>query len=169
MRIFILGFMGTGKTYWGKRWSEVYDFPFIDLDELIENNEQLSVADIFQEKGEDYFRQKEAIFLRSLAAVEHAIISCGGGTPCFFDNMDWINANGISIFFDAAPQHILNNIKKEPGTRPLIQENSEPELLFFIEQKLKERMPFYSRSKMIVNVNDLEITSLERIINTVNW
>ena len=169
MRIFLLGFMGTGKTYWGRKWSTLHDIPFYDLDEHVERQEQATVADIFEKNGEDYFRQKEAIMLRSLALNEPAIISCGGGTPCFFDNMDFMNENGITVLLDASPAYILENVKNEPGKRPLINDLNEAELLFFIEQKIKERIPYYSRAKLILSAPELEPGSFERIVHTINW
>jgi len=161
--------MGTGKTYWGKRWAKIHALPFYDTDELIEKAEGISVTEIFEKKGEDYFRQEEAEILRSMASYEHAIISCGGGTPCFYDNMDWINEHGISVYFDATPRFIFENIKKEESTRPLLNNRNEAELLFFIEHTLKERTEFYSRSKMILDARQLTDKSFETIINTINW
>jgi shikimate kinase len=107
--------------------------------------------------------------LRTLALNEPAIISCGGGTPCFFDNMDFMNENGITVLLDASPAYILENIKHEPGKRPLINNLNEAELLFFIEQKIKERIPYYSRAKLILSAPDLEPGSFEKIVHTINW
>jgi shikimate kinase len=169
MRIFLLGFMGTGKTHWGKRWAKIHALPFYDLDSLIEDSENLSVAEIFEKKGEEYFRVKEAETLRSMNNYDPAIISCGGGTPCYHENMDWINQNGISIYFDAPPSYILQNVKKEQATRPLLNTTNESELLFFIEHTLKQRTQFYSRAKMILDARQLTDNSFETIINTINW
>ena len=169
MRIFLLGFMGTGKTYWGRKWSAIHNIPFYDLDEQIEREEHATITEIFERSGEDYFRQKEAIKLRSVALHEPAIISCGGGTPCFFDNMAFMNDQGITVLLDASPAYMLENIRKEEGRRPLINNANEAELLFFIEQKLKERVPYYSRAKMILSAPELEEGSFDKIIQTINW
>ena len=165
MRIFLLGFMGSGKSHWGRQWSDVYDLKFIDLDEKIENQEHKSITEIFENEGEDYFRQKEAILLRSLIKEDNCIISCGGGTPCFFDNMAWMNGHGTTVFLDASPQHLLHNITKGKNKRPLVQNHNEEELLFFIEQKLKERKKYYAEAKFILPKENLGIESFKKIIS----
>ncbi|MDB5202446.1 MAG: shikimate kinase [Ferruginibacter sp.] len=165
MRIFLLGFMGSGKSYWGHRWSLQYDIPYYDLDLEIENETQLSITEIFESKGEDYFRRAEADALRKMGLITNGVIACGGGTPCFHENMNWINAHGESIFLDAAPAFLLENIKKEKGRRPLIDVENENELLFFIEKKLKERMPFYTKAKHRLQAKEITVTSLDNIIN----
>jgi shikimate kinase len=165
MHIFLLGFMGSGKSHWGKIWAAMHKFDFIDLDEEIEKREQQSVADIFEKKGEDYFREKEAKALRSLDLAENTIISCGGGSPCFYDNMDWMNEHGLTVFLNASPHYILNNIKNEKDKRPLLKHTNDAELLFFIEQKIKERMSFYNKAKVIVEAATLHSHSFLEIKN----
>ena len=165
MHIFLLGFMGSGKSHWGRLWAAAHNFNFIDLDEELEKQEQKTVAAIFETRGEDYFRQKETILLRSLTAQSNSIVSCGGGTPCFFDNMAWMNKNGLTIFLEATTQFILKNIKNEKDKRPLIKDKDDAEILFFIEQKLKERQPYYSKAKIILQAEDLNIDSIKKVIN----
>lgn len=165
MHIFLLGFMGSGKSHWGRLWAAAHNFNFIDLDEELEKQEQKTVAEIFETRGEDYFRQKETILLRSLTAQSNSIVSCGGGTPCFFDNMAWMNKNGLTIFLEATTQFILKNIKNEKDKRPLIKDKDDAEIIFFIEQKLKERQPYYSKAKIIFPAEDLNIDSIKKVIN----
>lgn len=165
MHIFLLGFMGSGKSHWGRLWAAAHNFNFIDLDEELEKQEQKTVAAIFETRGEDYFRQKETILLRSLTAQSNSIVSCGGGTPCFFDNMAWMNKNGLTIFLEATTQFILKNIKNEKDKRPLIKDKDDAEIIFFIEQKLKERQPYYSKAKIIFPAEDLNIDSIKKVIN----
>ena len=165
MHIFLLGFMGSGKSHWGRLWAAAHNFNFIDIDEELEKQEQKTVAEIFETRGEDYFRQKETILLRSLTAQSNSIVSCGGGTPCFFDNMAWMNKNGLTIFLEATTQFILKNIKNEKDKRPLIKDKDDAEILFFIDQKLKERQPYYSKAKIILPAEDLNIDSIKKVIN----
>ncbi len=165
MHIFLLGFMGSGKSHWGRLWAAAHNFNFIDIDEELEKQEQKTVAAIFETRGEDYFRQKETILLRSLTAQSNSIVSCGGGTPCFFDNMAWMNKNGLTIFLEATTQFILKNIKNEKDKRPLIKDKDDAEILFFIDQKLKERQPYYSKAKIILPAEDLNIDSIKKVIN----
>lgn len=165
MRFFLLGFMGAGKTFWGRQWATVNAISFYDLDEIIETKECRPVSDIFEKNGEDYFRQKEAIALRSLLDIDNCIIACGGGTPCFYDNLEWMNKNGTTISLIAGADFILDNVKKEDGKRPLFKNLNEEEVLLFIKKKLEERMPFYTSADFIFKAEDLDIHSLDVVLH----
>ena len=167
MRIFLLGFMGTGKSHWGSLWAAAHHVNFIDLDKEIERSEGMAILDIFEKKGEDHFREVEARELRLLGDQENCIIACGGGAPCFHENMEWMNSKGHTIFLEANPQYILANIEKEKGKRPLLKNMNDAELLFFIEQKIKERIEFYKQSKTVLAAKDLTDKSFEAILNIV--
>ena len=162
--IFLVGFMGTGKTHWGRVWSQQSGYAFVDLDEEIESQESSSVADIFATHGEAYFRKLEAGTLRALAGRKKLIVACGGGTPCFRDNMDWMNHRGTTVWLKADAAFILENIKRQPGTRPLLQEKTEEELRGFIEQKLDERESIYSNATVIVEARSLDSASFHDMI-----
>lgn len=163
-RIFLIGFMGTGKTHWGRLWAARHRYIFLDLDEEIEAAEQSSVVDIFEKRGEDYFRQKEAIMLRSMDRYNNAIIACGGGTPCFFDNITWMKDNGTMALLDATPHFILKNILAQDGKRPLVKNLNEAELIFYIEQKLKERKIFYEQAQLTLDTATVCETSIDSFI-----
>ena len=163
MKIFLIGFMGSGKSYWGSLWAKEKNIDFFDLDKLIEEQEHKTVAEIFEINGEDYFRQAEARMLRMMTDKENCIIACGGGTPCFNENMEWMNRNGITIYLQTTASNILQRVVAEKNKRPLIKKLNEAELLFFIEQKLQERESFYSAAKIIVKSNDLSINSLSTL------
>ncbi len=150
MTFFLTGFMGSGKTHWGKRWAQARHYTFIDLDEAIENEEGKLIADIFEHKGEKYFRKIEAATLRSYAGLTDTIVACGGGTPCFHNNMEWMNDHGITIYLKTTAPEILERVLLEQDKRPLLKKMNPAELLFFIEQKLKERAPFYDAAKQIL-------------------
>lgn len=166
MRIFIIGFMGTGKSHWGIQWAKENDLEFFDMDALIEKEEQASVVDIFEKAGEDYFRVKEASILRDLLKYDNCIISCGGGAPCFYDNMSLMNQNGTTVYLTASPQYILEKVLLEKEKRPIINHINEAELLFFIEQKLKERAPFYNLAKITLNAEMLDTKSLAPLFSS---
>ena len=154
MTFFLIGFMGSGKTHWGKIWASLYGFTFIDLDEVIEKKEGKSIADIFDIKGEPYFREVEAAALRSFDDLENTIIACGGGTPCFYQNMEWMNERGTTIYLYSTTQEILQRVLSEQDKRPLIKKMNEGELLFFIEQKLKERAEFYNAATTTIQSSE---------------
>lgn len=157
--------MGTGKTHWGKIWAEKLHYLFVDLDDAIEAAEHSTVHDIFEDKGEAYFRRKEAETLRQLSQKENAIIACGGGTPCFFDNMEWMNAHGITVLLSSGAGYILENIKKQVGKRPLLNGMNDDEMFSFIESKLSERMDFYNKAAFIVDAQTAGTDSIDQIIS----
>src|SRR5215204_3433376 len=119
LNIFLLGFMGSGKTHWGRIWAETYELNFIDLDELIEKEQGTSVAHIFDTLGEEHFRLLERDALRSCEGLKNTIVACGGGTPCFFDNMAWMLAQGVTIYLGCEPSEILRRVSLEQEKRPL--------------------------------------------------
>lgn len=155
--------MGAGKSHWGKIWADHFGMKFFDLDEIIQANEQMTIDEIFDRKGEDYFRQIESASLKSMSDYDNCIIACGGGTPCFFDNMKWMNEKGLTLFIKAKAFILLQNMTNEMKKRPLFKNINQTEVLTFIEQKLKERDEFYSASKITLSIeelNDLTITDL---------
>jgi shikimate kinase len=164
MTIFLIGFMGSGKSYWGKRWAARAGMSFSDLDQLIEQRCGSSVAAIFEEKGEDYFRQLERQVLGELVMEKNTIVACGGGTPCYYDNMDRMNKRGITIYLKTTPALILERVKEETSSRPLLKQLNEAEILFFIEKKLKEREPVYLQAKICAAVDQLNDNFLQESV-----
>ena len=162
-KIFLIGFMGSGKTYWGRKWAQQSGLAFYDLDEVIEKEQGKTISEIFEKDGEDYFRKIESTALRAFAETENCIIACGGGTACFNDNMQWMNEHGKTVYLSAIPQYIFDRVLEEKEKRPLIKKHNEAELLFFIEQKLKEREPFYNQAKITLPVTELNENSLKTL------
>ena len=168
LKIFLIGFMGSGKTHWGRIWAQKNQLTFYDLDEQIEKTMGETVANIFEKKGEDNFREMERYVLRKFDVRNNFLMACGGGTPCFFENLHWMNEQGTTIYLQASPQEILEKIMNETEERPLLKKLNSSELLFFIEQKLKEREPFYKQAKHILDVKTLTGASLSQIIKNNN-
>ena len=164
-RIFLIGFMGSGKTHWGRIWAEKKQVNFFDLDKQIEKAAGESIADIFEKKGEEYFREIERHVLRKFEVRNNFILACGGGTPCFFENLQWMNEKGATVYLRATPSEILERVTAEIQDRPLLKKVNPSELLFFIEQKLKEREPFYRQAKYILDTDSLTITSLSEVLS----
>jgi len=167
MLFFLNGFMGSGKTHWGKIWAAKYKLGFLDLDEAIEIEERKSVVEIFESKGEAYFRNVEQRVLKECSDLKSTIVACGGGTPCFSDNIAWMNENGITIYISCTPEEILRRLIKgqHQQQRPLIKKLNQAELLFFIQQKLKERAPFYNQSNIILDSASItDLTFEEKVL-----
>lgn len=154
MKIFLVGFMGCGKTRLGKNLSNALQRNFIDLDVLIEHTQNASIPEIFAAKGEKGFREIEKSTLQQSAFADDSIISTGGGAPCFFDNMDWMNENGLTIFLDPPIKVLADRLINAKTERPLIKGKSFDELVIFIEEKLYERRPFYEKAALsLTNVS----------------
>ena len=158
--------MGSGKSYWGKIWSEARGFRFFDLDELIEQQEQKTITEIFESKGEAYFRKIETVILKSLVQYDHCIIATGGGAACYDDNLIWMNQNGKTVYLKATPFKLFENINTEIDKRPLFKKINKAEILFFIEQKLKERNVFYEAAQMTLPVSENNESTITDIISS---
>lgn len=165
-RIILIGYMGAGKTTLGKALARLLHRPFYDLDQYIESRQRKTVAQIFAEKGEAGFREIERNMLHEVAEFEDVIISCGGGTPCFSDNMDYLNRQGETVFLRATPQVLREHLMMGKTLRPLIQGKSPDELMLFIEESLKTRLPYYEKAKHIIDIN--VIHTQEEILNYAN-
>jgi shikimate kinase len=145
--------MGAGKTTVGKALSKELGATFYDLDWYIESRMRKTVAQIFAERGEEGFRKMEYNMLHEVAEFENVIISCGGGTPCFFDNMDYLNQQGQTVYLKAAPEVLYNHLLMGKVERPLIKGKSPEELITFIRQQLDKREPYYSKAKYTLDVS----------------
>ncbi|MEO8173680.1 MAG: shikimate kinase [Sediminibacterium sp.] len=146
MKLFLIGMMGTGKTHWSKKLSKKLKTGGYDLDFLIESHEEKTIAEIFAEEGEDYFRRSEAKVLRWFKEKKTFVLATGGGTPCHLENMDWMNSQGITVWIDEPVEVLAERLKPEKAHRPLIQHLSDDELSQFLTNKLVERYPFYKRA-----------------------
>lgn len=155
-RIFLIGFMAAGKTTLGKAYAKSLGLAFIDLDQYIEQRRCKSISQLFAELGEDGFRILEQKYLHEVADIEDVVISCGGGTPCFFDNMEYINSHGVSVFLQVTPQVLMRRLLAAKAKRPLVAQKSNKELEQYIETTLAFRMPFYTRAKYTFDGSRLE-------------
>jgi len=164
MKIFLIGFMGSGKTTLGRKLASRMGYEFIDLDHKLEQQVELSIAEYFQLFGEDAFRQLESQVLKKTLYPDNAIISTGGGLPCFFDNMDWMKANGKSVYIKLNPKTLADRLETGKEERPLLQDKHGDALVEFIEQKLVEREKFYSQASIVIDGLSLTAEKLEQVI-----
>jgi shikimate kinase len=162
MKIFLIGFMGSGKTTFGRKLSKALDYEFIDLDKLIESKAEIGIAEYFEKFGEPAFRELEKSTLQDTKFPDKAIISTGGGTPCFSGNMDWMNNHGITAYLSLPPQALADRLEKGQAERPLIKDLNKNELVGFITEKLASREKFYKKANFIVNGLDLTV---EKFLN----
>lgn len=148
--IFLIGFMGCGKSTLGKKLAAKTGFTFIDLDDVIVQNINMSITEYFETYGEAAFRAIEREELHKLSGLKNTIIATGGGAPCHLDNMDWMNQHGKTVYLKLSPKALLSRLsQKEIESRPLLKGKTNEELLEFIQSKLEERSPFYSQANFI--------------------
>lgn len=156
IRIFLTGYMGAGKTTLGKAFARKLNIPFVDLDWYMEERFHKTVSELFAERGEAGFRELERAMLHEVGAFEDVVISTGGGAPCFFDNMDFMNRNGITVFLDVHPNVLFRRLRVAKHQRPILQGKQDDELKAFIVQALEKRIPFYSQAKYVFSADELE-------------
>ncbi|MBP8687722.1 MAG: shikimate kinase [Prevotella sp.] len=165
-RIIIIGYMGAGKTTVGKTLAQELNLPFYDLDWYIESRMRKTVKEIFDERGEEGFRLIEHNLLHEVAEFEDVIISCGGGVPCFYDNMDYMNQKGDTVYLKATPEVLYGHLKMGKSVRPLLQNKTSEEVEEFIKEQLQVREPFYSKAKYTLDVNLMDDYDKIRIFVT---
>ena len=154
-RIYLIGYMGTGKTTLGKELAKSFDVQFIDLDHYIQEVEQKTISEIFEEVGEAGFREIENQTLKKISTLDNAIIAAGGGTPCFFDNMDYMNETGTTIYLRATPEALCKRLNVCKDKRPLIRDKNEEELHSFVKENLSKREPYYLKADIIFETDNL--------------
>lgn len=154
--IIIIGYMGAGKTTVGKALAKELGVMFYDLDWYIESRMRKTVKQIFDEIGEEGFRKIERNMLHEVAEFENVVVSCGGGTPCFFDNMDYMNQLGETIYLKASTETLHTHLKMGKGVRPLLLNKTPEEVEIFIREQLKLREPFYNKAKHIIDINVMD-------------
>ncbi len=162
--IFLIGYMGCGKSTMGRAVSELTGMPFIDLDNYIERRFHLNVKAIFAERGEEGFRDIERRMLQEVADFEDVIVACGGGTPCFFDNMEYMNTHGTTVFLNTPIPRLHSRLMRGRHKRPLIANKNDEELLEFIKKALADRWEHYAKAQIEFSSERLE--SREEIENT---
>lgn len=157
--------MASGKTTFGTALAKKLQREFIDLDQYIEKKTGMTVSEIFAKEGQDGFRRIERDSLKEVAKMENAVIACGGGTPCFFNNMNFLNANGLTVYLETSEDVLLRRLVVLNQTRPLVAGKSELEIASTIETQLKTRRPFYEKAKIRWSGDKLE--TLSEINSTV--
>jgi shikimate kinase len=151
LKIFLIGFMGSGKSTIGKKLAKAMQLPFIDLDKEIERKAKCSVSDIFKYLGEKSFRKMESEVLKSFENETSFVMATGGGTPCYFDNLEYIHSQGKSIYIELDTKSIYNRLSKTKNIRPTIKDKKEAELMEFIEQTFVNRKHVYEQASYKVN------------------
>ncbi|MDB5133212.1 MAG: aroK [Mucilaginibacter sp.] len=162
--IFLIGFMGSGKTTLGRKLAHRLGYEFMDLDHILEAQAGMTIAEYFTQFGEDAFRKLESEVLKQTPYLANAVISTGGGLPCFFDNMEWMNAHGKTVYIKLSPKMLATRLQNEKDKRPVLREHKGDDLVAFIAGKLEERDKFYNRAAVVTEGLSLTAEKLEWIL-----
>lgn len=166
MKIFLIGFMGSGKTHRGRQLSQKLNLPFFDLDEQIVNSEGKSINRIFEEEGEEFFRLKEKEVLNIITESHSSfVMACGGGAPCYFNNIEYMNQSGITVWLNTPVQVLFGRLIREREERPLLRDLSDEQLKSYIIRKFSDRKIYYEQAKVFIE--DDEKATLDQIIEKI--
>lgn len=162
MLIFLIGFMGCGKSYIGRHLAPALGYDYVDMDHYIEEQEGIPVKDIFEQKGEAYFREREHAWLQQLSPEQQMVVSTGGGAPCFFDNMDIMNAKGLTIYLNRSKSVVIPRLIKGQHKRPLLANMDETTLEKFYDERLASRVEHYNKAR--IHAGDAELEDIEDLV-----
>ena len=163
-RIYLVGYMGAGKTTAAKRLAHRLGWEVADTDALFEEKYRISIDDFFQKYDEPLYRKLESEILKSTESLDKVVISTGGGTACYFDNMDWMNQHGLTVFMRISPTAAVDRVLHSRHKRPLARGKTEAELMEFVSQHYAARMPFYERAQITVKSEDFDLEGLVLLI-----
>ena len=165
VRIFLTGYMGAGKTTLGKAFARKLNVPFIDLDWYIEERFHKTVGELFTERGEAGFRELERNMLHEVAEFENVVISTGGGAPCFYDNMEFMNETGSTVYLKVSVEELAKRLEICKSTRPVLKGRSGDELVAFIAESLEKRTPHYMKASIVF---DAEVMLTETDVHEIS-
>jgi len=165
MRIYLIGYMGCGKSTVGRLLASTLNLTFIDLDTFLEEKYFHTIPQIFEEEGESGFRKKEQKVLLEVSAFDDVIVATGGGAPCFFNNMEVMNNTGFCIFLDVDTVSLVNRLIHAKVERPIIKGKSPEELNLFIEEMMLKRRPFYEKARYIIKGNEIKPEQVLELLN----
>jgi len=162
--IFLVGFMGCGKTTLGRKLAGRLGYLFMDLDHILEAQVGMTIAEYFSKFGEDAFRKLESEVLKKTSYPDNSVVSTGGGLPCFFDNMEWMNAHGKTVYIKLSPKTLADRLENEKEERPLLRDHQGEALVTFITGKLAERDHFYMQATLVADGLSLTAEKVESLL-----
>lgn len=163
-RIFLTGYMGSGKSTAGKTLATQLGYEFIDLDKFIEQETKMTIPEIFKEKGEKEFRGLEHNLLKKVIEKENVVVACGGGTPCYYNNMELMNNNGATVYLKMSADALVNRLLNAKDKRPLILNKDEKQLREFVSRQLEKREDIYHQAQYTVKGKDLNVKELAAFV-----
>ena len=163
-RIYLVGYMGAGKSTAAKRLANRLGWDVADTDELFEAKYRISVCDFFHKYDEALYRKLESEVLKSTESIDNVVVATGGGTACYFDNMEWMNQHGLTVFLKISEKAVVDRLLHAKRKRPLAVGKSEQELTEFVRIHYTERLPFYEQARITARSEDLDLDTLMQTI-----
>lgn len=160
MKIFLIGYMASGKSTAAKKLAKKLELEAVDLDKEIVKTAGMSIPEIFKQEGEKAFRKREQDELRKWMEKDDFVMACGGGTPCFFESMDEMNGAGTTIYLQMTPKAVVDRVMESKEERPILKGLPEEKMLKKVDFQIGKREPFYSRAKITVNGVNLDVDAL---------
>jgi shikimate kinase len=165
MKIFLIGFMGSGKTHWGQLLSQKLGIPFFDMDQQVVSHEGKSIVEIFSENGEEYFRMLEKDVLHIITeSHDKFVMACGGGSPCYFNNIDYMNQSGTTVWINTPADTLFQRLIREKESRPLLKGLTDKQLKNYISKKFADRRIYYEQTDVVI---DEEPVQLEKLVEKI--
>lgn len=164
MRIYLIGYMGSGKSHHGRALAERLGYPFVDTDRTVEESTGKSIRQLFEEQGEGAFRQAEQQVLHATRREPDLVVATGGGMPAFSDNMEWMNAHGMTVYFQVSPGTLYHRLVRERDHRPLLARLDDVEFMETIHRHLIERAPFYNQARLTIDPDAVSTQELIAMI-----
>ena len=164
-RIYLVGFMGVGKSTIGKQLAEQMGYKFLDIDRVFEKKYKISISGFFDKYDEELFRKLEYEVLLETFKLENVVVSTGGGTACFYDSIKVMNKNGFTVYLEMTQEALFTRLKNAKRKRPIVANKSDNVLKNTIAKKMNERVPFYKQAHLIFNAIDIDISNLKNAID----
>jgi len=164
MKVYLIGYMGSGKSTLGRLLADTLDLPFLDMDDEFELKYKIGIHDFFAKYGEDNFRKLEHNLLIDISLMEDAVVSSGGGTPCFFNNMEIMNNTGTTVYLKSNSETLLKRLETSPRRRPLVQMMNGGLTVEKLSEHLASREKFYSLANIIIPSSNPEIEEIKKMI-----
>ena len=166
MRVYLTGYMYSGKTTMGHKLASRLGYQWADLDKMLETTFHTSIPIFFKRYGEEAFRKIEQKMLHSTVDLDNIVISTGGGTPCFFDNIEWMNLHGTSIYFDVTVETLLRRAAQSKKPRPILAGLTDEQRSLYVRQQLSQRLPYYQKAQIIFPADQPDIDQLVQLISS---
>ncbi len=166
MRVYLTGYMYSGKTTVGHKLATRMGYQWADLDQIIETTFHTTIPIFFKRYGEEAFRKIEQKLLHNTVDLDNIVISTGGGTPCYFDNIEWMNLHGTSVYFDVTVETLLRRAAQSKKPRPILAGLTEEERSLYVRQQLSQRLPYYQKAKIIFPADEPDIEQLVQLISS---